>query len=249
VEDAIKKILSGASLRETSMWLKQTTGISRSYMTIRKWVRQTPPAYEQFRKTQAELSAKYAARRQALETLKIMRVRERAARKRVKEEQRLKRLEERRQRGIADGLSPKGHKRPPPDVACPTCGSTHVTRHGFDYTKTEVLQSYHCKECFKQWTASETRFPHYKTPVEVVMYADTRYFMHPTLRQIQKEIEIVFHIKISRTAIMRWIRHEKEHRAQLTHRGQVFPGLKATIERLKNQAGQKAPTVSLTPHA
>jgi len=218
---AIAKVASGWSLRKTRTWLQTEMGITRSHPTIFKWVKHNRLAYKQFRKNQDKVLARYAERR------------------RMREEERLKRLEEKRQKGIIDGLSPKGHRRAPPNVTCPNCGSRHATRHGLDYTKTEVLQSYRCKDCFRQWNSSETRFPRYKTPIEIVMYADTRYFMHPTLRQIQNEIENVFHLKVSRTSIMRWIRHEKEHRAQLPHRNRVFPSLRATIDRLKTTAIQE----------
>ena len=215
---AIAKVASGWSLRKTATWLQREMGVTRSHETIFKWVKHNRLAYKRFRKNQAEILAKYAER------------------KRTKEEQRLKRLEEQRQRGIVDGLSLKGHRRAPPNVTCPTCGSTQAIRCGLNYSQTEVVQSYRCKKCFRTWASSETRFPKYKTSIEVVLYADTRYFMHPTLRQVQKEIENIFHLTVSRTSIMRWIRHEKEHRAQLSHRNQVFPGLRATIDRLKNEA-------------
>lgn len=213
MQAAIGKVLSGESLRKTAIWLEQNTGVARSHPTIFKWVKRDRLAYRQFRKNQREIAAK------------------RVALKHTKEEARIKQERKR----VEDGL-PVVHLRPPPKVTCPRCGGSHTTRHGIRYTTTDVVQIYKCKNCLRQWGQSSTRFPKHRIPIEVVLYASTRYFMHPTLRQIQKEIEDIFHRKVTRTTIMRWMRHEKKYRAQLPHREQVFPGRTSTIERLKNEA-------------
>jgi hypothetical protein len=120
---------------------------------------------------------------------------------------------------------------------CPICVTGRIIKAGVRYNKHDISQRCRCQNCGYSYLHSDERFHDYKTPAKIVMYAILRYFDHPTVREVQKELAKKFGVTRSAVTICHWIKDEKKIRSRLDNRRKIMPPHAKQLLRLQRDLG------------